>query len=211
MKKITAALSMIALALVLSTVAYGQMENAKSKRRGNSDFQEKARGQRLSILPFVEQSNRQLPRGGARAAQDVFVTELVKTGKFNVLPRQATQAELAKNNLTLSGDIDPSTAIKVGKLLGVNYLLTGVVTEYGVTNKSTPGGSKGEVSLKVKTKLIDTSTGEIVWADEVRVEQAAVNVSVGGFGGGVDDERLFERLAKNCAQQVAAKLKSAKL
>jgi curli biogenesis system outer membrane secretion channel CsgG len=211
MKKIAAALTMIALAITLSTAARGQMEKAKSKRPGNSEFNEKAKGQKLAILPFVEQSNRQMPRGGVRAAQDVFVTEIVKSGTFIVLPRQKTQAAIAKNNLTLSGDVDPSTAVKVGKLLGVNYLLTGAVTEYGVTNKNAPRGAQGNVSLRVKTRLIDTSTGEIVWADEVRAEQTATNVSVGGFGGGVDDDRLFNRLAKDCAQQVAAKLKSAKL
>jgi len=211
MKKITAALGMIALAFTLSTVARGQMEKAKSRRPGNFDTQEKAKGQKLAVLPFMEQTSRQLPRGGVRMAQDVFVTELVKSGKFNVVEREQLDALMKGKNLTLSGDVDPQTAVKAGKLLGVNYLLTGAVTEYGVTDKSTQRGGKGDVSLRVKTKLIDTSTGEIVFAHEVRAAESTVKVSVGGFGGGVDDDRLFDRLAKNCAQQVAAKLKGTKL
>jgi curli biogenesis system outer membrane secretion channel CsgG len=211
MKKIAAALTMIALAITLSTAARGQMENARSKRPGNAEINEKAKGRKLAILPFVEQSNRQLPRGGARTVQDVFVTEIVKSAKFRVVEREQLAALMKGKNLTLSGDVDPQTAVKAGKLLNVNYLLTGAVTEYGMTNKNAPRGAQGNVSLRVKTRLIDTSTGEIVWADEVRAEQTATNVSVGGFGGGVDDDRLFNRLAKDCAQQVAAKLKSARL
>jgi len=42
---------------------------------------------------------------------------------------------MQEKNLVLSGDIDPSTAIKAGKLLGLNYLLTGAVTEYGARDK----------------------------------------------------------------------------
>jgi curli biogenesis system outer membrane secretion channel CsgG len=130
--------------------------------------------------------------GGAQAAQDVFVTELVRSGRFNrVVEREQLEAALEGKNLTLSRDVDPVTAIRIGKLLGVNYLLTGAVTEYGVTDRS------GRVAIT--GRLIDTSTGEVVWADEVKV-------SVGGFGGGVDDERMFDRVMKPAILQLVAKL-----
>src|SRR5678815_5109639 len=134
---------------------------------------------RIAVLEFKNKADNQWWwHGGAEAAQDVFVTELVKSGKFRVVEREQLEALMQEKGLTLSGDVDPKTAVKVGKLLGVNYLLTGAVTEYGTTgtNVDTPWvGNLPSVSVGKKTftaamnaRLIDTSTGEIVWADEGR-------------------------------------------
>src|ERR1700680_1867594 len=99
---------------------------------------------RVAVLEFKNKADNQwwYSHGGA-AAQDMFVTELVKSGKFRVVDREQLEALMQEKHLTLSGDIDPSTAIKVGKLLGVNYLLTGAVTEYGATHKGAHGPGIG--------------------------------------------------------------------
>jgi curli biogenesis system outer membrane secretion channel CsgG len=175
---------------------------------------------RIAVLEFKNKADNQWwYHGGAAAAQDVFVTELVKSGKFRVVEREQLEALMQEKGLTLSGDVDPKTAVKVGKLLGVNYLLTGAVTEYGTTgtNVDTPWvGNLPSVSVGKKTftaamnaRLIDTSTGEIVWADEGRGEEKASKVHVGGFGGGVDDEHMFDKVLKPVIQQLMASLKAA--
>jgi curli biogenesis system outer membrane secretion channel CsgG len=150
--------------------------------------------------------------------QDVFVTELVKRRRFRVVGRQQLDALVKERGLTLSGDVDPSTARRMGQVVGVNYLLTGAVAEYGVTDKTARGaafrrGRRGGAPgagrpfvVTTKASLIDTSTGEVVWADE-----ASTQVSVGGFGGGVDDERLFNRAAKPSVRQLARSLGAARL
>jgi curli biogenesis system outer membrane secretion channel CsgG len=182
--------------------------------------QDKNTKPRIAVIEFQNKADNQWwYHGGAGAAQDVFVTELVKSGKFRVIEREQLAALMAEKNLTLSGDVDPKSAIKVGKLLGVNYLLTGSVTEYGNTSKGAHGpgigglpsfgvGKKSFVAA-MNARLIDTSTGEIVWADEGRAEESSVKVSVGGFGGGVDDERMFDKVMKPCIQQLTASLKAA--
>jgi curli biogenesis system outer membrane secretion channel CsgG len=177
---------------------------------------------RMAVLELKNKADNQWWwHGGAAATQDVFVTELVKSGKFRVVEREQLEALMQEKNLSLSGDVDPKTAVKIGKLLGVNYLLTGAVTEYGVTDKGAhgsgigrlPGFSAGKRSFvaALNARLIDTSTGEIVWADEARAEESSVKVSVGGFGGGVDDERMFDKVMKPCVQQLVASLKAADL
>lgn len=214
MKKTIPTLILIALTVTLSTVAFGQKSPRKrnAERLGSAERQSKPQGQKLAVLPFQNKANSQWwYHGGAEAAQDVFVTELVKSGKFTVVEREQLQALLKQNNLALSGDVDPSTAVRVGKLLGVNYLLTGSVTEYGKTDASNKA-RKGKLGINVATQLIDTSTGEIVWADEARAEESSrkgSNVSVGGFGGGVDDDRVYNKLIKDSAQQVGSKFAQA--
>ena len=190
-----------ALVLVVASVAFAADKSTKP---------------RLAVLEFKNKADNQWwYKGGAEAAQDVFVTELVKSGKYRVVEREQLEALMREKNLTLSGDVDPSTAIRIGKLLGVNYLLAGAVTEYGNTNVG--GGGFGVSAGKKKfvaamnARLIDTSTGEIVWADEARAEEASIKVSVFGVGGGVDDERMFDKVMKPVIQQLTASLKAADL
>jgi curli biogenesis system outer membrane secretion channel CsgG len=180
---------------------------------------------RIAVLEFKNKvDNQWWYRGGAAAAQDVFVTELVKSGRFRVIEREALEALMREKNLSLSGDVDPSTAVRAGKLLGVDYMLIGSVTEYGTTSSrvDTPSGSvggrwvpgvnvgKNTFVAAMNARLIETETGEIVWADEGRGEEGNTRVRVGGVGGGVDhDERMFDKVLKPVIQQLVASLKSA--
>jgi curli biogenesis system outer membrane secretion channel CsgG len=171
---------------------------------------------RIAVLEFKNKADNQWwYHGGATAAQDVFVTELVKSGKFHVVEREQLEALMQEKHLALSGDLDPATAARVGKLLGLNYLLTGSVTEYGNTHVEGGGGGilagKKKFVAALNARLIDTSTGEIAWADEASQEETSVKVSVFGYGGGVDDERMFDKVMKPCIQKLVASLKAADL
>jgi len=106
---------------------------------------------------------------------------------------------MQEKHLSLSGDIDPKTAIQFGKLLGVEYLVTGAVTELGATDRNAhvPGGLlRGLPSVNVRSQKMEaaldarafsTSTGEIVWADTARDELSDSSVYVAGAGGGASD------------------------
>ena len=176
---------------------------------------------RIAVLEFKNKADNQWWwHGGAAAAQDVFVTELVKSGKFRVIDREQLAALMQEKNLSLGGDIDPATAVQAGKLLGCQYFLTGAVTEYGAQGTSAhapsvgglPGFSGGKKTFvaAMNARIIDTTTGEIVWADEGRAEDSHMKLSIGGFGGGVDnDERMFDKVMKPIIQQLVASIKAA--
>jgi len=177
---------------------------------------------RIAVLEFQNKADNQWWwHGGAAAAQDVFVTELVKSGKFAVIERERIAAIMQEKGLTLSGDVSAATAMQIGKLLGVQYMLTGAVTEYGNTDKSAHGRSVGRLpgfsagkrtfTAAMNARIFNVNTGEIVWADEARNEDSSVKVNVGGFGGGVDDERMFDKVMKPTIQQLVASIKAADL
>jgi len=152
-----------------------------------------------------------------RGAQDMLVTELVKTGKYRVIEREQLAAIMREKNLSLSGDIDPRTAVKIGKMLGVEYLIAGAVTELGTTDRgaSVPGGlgrfgmpsvsvrsQKAEAALDARA--FSTSTGEIVWADSARDETSDASVFVAGAGGGASDHGKVDKLMRPVVQKLAA-------
>ena len=171
---------------------------------------------RIAVLEFENKADNQYWwHGGAAAIQDVFVTELVKSGKFRVIDRERLDALMREKNLSLDGSVDPATAVRAGKLLGVEYFLVGSVTEYGA---DTAGGSGFGISVKRKkftaaanARVIDTETGEILWADEARAEEKSGKVRVFGVGGGVDDQRMFDKVMKPVVQQLASSIKAADL
>jgi curli biogenesis system outer membrane secretion channel CsgG len=177
---------------------------------------------RIAVLEFTNKANNDWWwHNGAAAAQDVFVTELVKSRKFVVIERERINAIMQEKGLTLSKDIDAKTAMQIGKLLGVNYMLTGALTEYGNTDTNAHGPGVGNLPsfgvhkrvfvAALNARVFNVSTGEIVWADEGRKEESSQSISVGGFGGGVHDDRMFDKVLKPIIQELVASLKSSDL
>jgi len=113
------------------------------------------------------------------AAADVFVTELMETGKFSLIEREKVNAILMEQDFGTSGRVTPQTAAKVGKMLGVDLILTGSVSEFSVSG--TGGGIKG-IRVGVQTgkvvlqsRLVNTTTGEIVVAAEAENKKNLVD------------------------------------
>ena len=177
---------------------------------------------RIAVLEIKNKADNQYWwHGGGEAAQDVFVTELVKSGKFSVIERERLNAIMQEKGLNLSGDIDPATAMQIGKLLGADYMLAGSVTEYGQDSaeahgrgvRGLPGFGVGKKNFTaaIDARIFNVSTGEIVWADSARHEDSSVKVNVGGFGGGKDDRRMFDKVMRPVINDLVASLKAADL
>jgi curli biogenesis system outer membrane secretion channel CsgG len=175
---------------------------------------------RVAILEFKDKTSHYYSWYEAgRAAQDMFVTELVKSGKYRVIDREQLASLMQEKNLSLSGDIDPKTAVKAGKLLGVEYFVTGALTELGVANRGArvPGfgglpsvrvGSQ-KMDASIDARLINTTTGEIIWADTAKEETSDASVYVAGAGGGVEDQRKLDRVLRPVVVKLAASMAKA--
>src|SRR5712692_498993 len=68
--------------------------------------------------------------------------------QFKVIERQLLNKIIAEQKLSLTGVVDPSSARQLGKILGVDAIVSGTVTELRKT-------------LRVNARLISTETGEI--------------------------------------------------
>ncbi len=104
------------------------------------------------------------------AAADELVTQLFKTGKFSLVERTQLESVLAEQNLGQSGRINSAQAAEVGRILGVQMILTGSITKFSVDTK---GGGFGrfraeysEAESNLDIRLINTETAEIMFADE---------------------------------------------
>ncbi len=167
---------------------------------------------RIAVLPF---DSSHIHSGYAGLSTDVvngmFETQLVKTGKFTVIERKRLQDVMKEQGLGLSGAIDPTTAVKVGKLLGVELILTGDITKLGVRKAGGSGGmfrgSKSTLEGGLDVRLISTQTAEIIFAETAENEDSSYNVRVFGVGGGVDiDETKMDKVFRPCVEELVAKM-----
>jgi curli biogenesis system outer membrane secretion channel CsgG len=78
----------------------------------------------------------------ADVLQDLFVTELVSKGKgkLRMIERERMNEIRGELNFQQSGEVDTATVMKVGKLLGVQYMVTGKVTRFAYKESTIKGG-----------------------------------------------------------------------
>ena len=74
---------------------------------------------------------------------DLLVTDLVKDGTYSIIERKALDKILAEQNFSNSDRADPNSAAKIGKLLGVDAIVEGSITEFGNETKKTNLGGGG--------------------------------------------------------------------
>src|SRR4051812_43599532 len=133
---------------------------------------------------------------------DLIVDGLVDDGSFRVIERKKLQSILAEQNFSNSERADPNAAsvAKIGKALGVKYLIVGSITKFGTENKNLGvngsafgagkfglgkvGSSKGKATVAVTVRMVDTSTGEIMISAKGQAESSRSGLLLGGGGGG---------------------------
>lgn len=190
--------SALSLSVLITLIAI-TVQAASIEFRGAED---KSTNPRIAVLEFSTPftGNDADKKSASLTAQSGFNTELVRSGKFRIVEREPLRAALSRENLPLSGDIDKETAVKIGKILGVNYLLTGAVTEYGLIDKGAHSHGPPTYGVTLKLTLINTSTGEVAWTGEER-----------NIGPAIGRGPLMARVMKPCIQKLTATIKSADL
>ena len=139
--------------------------------------------------------------GDARGVSDILVNQLVKTGQYRVMERSKLDAVLAEQDLGASGRVDPSTAAQIGRLLGVENVILGSVTQMDLQEQKKGGslggifGAGGDVTdvdayVTLTIRMVNTTTGEIMTVAEGQgnASQSDTNLRVFGIGGGSSTE-----------------------
>lgn len=116
---------------------------------------------------------------------EMLTSELVKSGQFTVVERQALGDVVGEQALGQSGLVRGETAARSGQLLGAQVVVRGAVTEFESRASGGGIGVRGERSaielqgenahVAIDLRLIDTSSGQVI---------ASHNVSKAAPGGG---------------------------
>ncbi len=185
--------------LALTTVLYGQGK----KRVAVLDF-DYATVRSTSAALFG--TDRDIGRGVA----DMMIEKLVNGGVYSVIERTALNKVLAEQNFSNSDRADPASAARIARVLGVDAIIMGSITQFGRDDKSTGvgGGALGGIGRKyglggikvkeskavvaVSARLVSTETAEIQAVATGRGESSRSGTSLLGSGGSASAAGLAE-------------------
>jgi curli biogenesis system outer membrane secretion channel CsgG len=162
---------------------------------------------RVAVLNFdyaTVQTNAQAIFGTnvdvGKGISDLLVQQLVTDGKYSLIERNAIDKILHEQNFANSDRVDSSTAAKIGKILGVDAVVMGSITQFGRDDQSKTYGGVGAITGKfglggvqkreakavvgITARMVDTTTGEILAAVTGTGESTRKGTSLVGAGGG---------------------------
>jgi curli biogenesis system outer membrane secretion channel CsgG len=154
---------------------------------------------RIAVTAFENKVKTPLPDASWKIGEglaEMLTTELVSTGRFIVVERQALGDVVGEQALGQSGLVRRETAAQSGQILGAQVVVRGAVTEFEERASGGGAGVQGRrfavegraenAHVAIDLRLIDTSTGQVI---------ASHNVSkiASGAGGGfaVRDRRVM--------------------
>ena len=130
---------------------------------------------------------------------DLLVDKLVASGTYSVIERKALDKILAEQNFSNSDRADPTSAAKLGRLLGVDAIIIGSITQFGRDDKKTNIGglgsaagrfgiggvstSKSNAVVGITARMINTTTAEILASVTAKGESTRSGAGLVGAGG----------------------------
>jgi len=101
---------------------------------------------KIAVLDFSDLQGKTTNFG--KYLSEELITRLFMTGKFEVIERRLLNKVLEEHELASSGIFDINSVQKLGKILGVNAIVAGSITDLGH-------------SVKINARLIGTETGKL--------------------------------------------------
>jgi curli biogenesis system outer membrane secretion channel CsgG len=142
-------------------------------------------------------SNQDIGKGIA----DLLVDKLVSNGTYSVIERKMLDKIIAEQNFSNSDRADPNSAAKIGKLLGVDAIVIGSITQFGRDDKNTTvgGGALGGITgrfgvggvskkeskavVAITARMVSTDTAEILASATGKGESTRSGTGLLGSGG----------------------------
>jgi curli biogenesis system outer membrane secretion channel CsgG len=130
---------------------------------------------------------------------DLIVENLVKSGTYSVIERKAIEKVMAEQNFSNSDRADPNSAAQLGKILGVDAIIIGSITQFGRDDSATSVGGRGfsiggfgiggvarkesKAVVNLSGRMVSTDTAEILGVASGKGESERSGTSLLGSGG----------------------------
>jgi curli biogenesis system outer membrane secretion channel CsgG len=136
---------------------------------------------------------------------DMLVTNLVRNGTYSVIERKQLDQVLREQNFQQSGRADPSSAVQLARILGVDAIIIGSITQFGRDDKKLGVGGAGvhvggigiggfgkksaKAVVQIDARIVSTTTAEILGVATGHGESKrsgmtlAGGLAIGGTGG----------------------------
>ncbi len=140
--------------IALLCFAVGACAGSAKYRDPNMDF---GSVQKVAVLPFTNLSKEEK---AAERVRDVFMNSLLATGGLYLLPPGEVARGISRAQVENRTSPTQEEVKKLGTILGVDSVITGVVREYGEVRSGSASANLVSVSLQ----MFEVKTGKVVWA-----------------------------------------------
>jgi hypothetical protein len=158
----------------------------------------------IAVADFTSDKNTTLTHG----LPDVISDDLVNSKLFDVYERDKLNSVMREQGLQASGFVDPQTAVALGKVAGVHYILTGQIIDYGHESKTFSGygvNTRSTVwSLNAAIRVIDVQTGKVLFSHRDEAEETVSEDQGMSVTDTTMDTKLAEELADKLIQALEA-------
>ena len=113
-----------------------------------------------------------------RASSEYIIARLVDSKKLDVMDKDIVSDRIAAEGLNITGLIDPDTAQRLGKILGVRYLIYGNVVDMVVDFNVETVVKVRTVKCHIVARIMDVETGKILMAAKGEGKSKSANVSL---------------------------------
>ncbi len=125
---------------------------------------------------------------------DILTTTMLEKNRFRLMERSLLDKAIAEQDLSASSRVDPSTAVKIGKVIGADYLLMGKVTQFAWATRNTGGiggalgglagvkSSNTKANVEVDIRVVDAETAEILGSYNGKGEDSRGKVQIAALG-----------------------------
>jgi curli biogenesis system outer membrane secretion channel CsgG len=143
---------------------------------------------------------------------DVLITSLVQAGRFDVVERDRLDLVMSEQNLATTGRVDPATAARVGRILGAELVVFGLVT--GATEQKIDKFSYDLVRIEVTidVRAVNASTGRVVISENAKgsAEARIITTASGEIvSGPTNYDPLYHEAARAALDKSAALVSTA--
>lgn len=172
---------------------------------------------RIGIVDFEDASSgggggyRRRDSDIATSAREVVTEMLVKSGHFVVVERDRIAQVLQEQKLGQTGAISSQAAAQAGKLLGLQALVVGKITDYNMKNEQGGFGAwvrtnSQSVHVRVSLRLVDAATGEIWAAESGEGTADSKSTMVMGGGSSTQDQTMGKKALYSAIRQMLGRL-----
>lgn len=170
----------------------------------------------LAIMPFGRKASisPELTLQDVTIANEIAYDELVNSGYFDVVERERLDAVCDELSFDMSGLVDQSSAARVGRMLGAQYILIGSLN--GLSTRRIDNGiawidtKNAQVYAHISMRVVEVETGRVVLAS--RGDGRATNtltsaplriIHIGNIG--FDQEQVYDAIEKATMDAVNGK------
>jgi curli biogenesis system outer membrane secretion channel CsgG len=189
----------VTAALVVATLLFSNVASAQAPQG--------ERKKRVAVFDFDYGTVRSYVAGlfgrdvdVGKGISDLIVKRLVQDGTYSVIERKALDKILAEQNFSTSDRANPASAARIGKILGLDAIILGSITQFGGETKSTKVGGGGggwggfgiggfgkkssKAIVTLDARIVDIDTAEILAVSDGKGESKRESTSLLGGGAG---------------------------